>query len=85
MRQIWHEEYPLRTISVSVFDLVDEQKGTQISLFDDDKRRKNESLERAIDKIRGKYGADTIMRAGLIANDFIYDKNDDEDFLPFKR
>ena len=39
----------------------------------------------AIDKIRGKYGADTIMRAGLIANDFIYDKNDDEDFLPFKR
>ena len=85
MRQIWHEEYPLRTISVSIFDLVDEQKGTQLSLFDDDKRRKNESLERTIDKIRGKYGADTIMRAGLIANDFIYDKNDDEDFLPFKR
>lgn len=85
LRSLWKEDYPLRTITVSVFSLVAENSGGQISLFDDDRHVKNENLEKAIDKIRGKYGANTITRAGLVGTDFIYDKNDDEDFLPFKR
>ena len=56
----------------------------QLSMFDE-KQVKRESLEKAIDGIKRKYGRDTIKRANLIARDFIYDKDDDEDFLPFKR
>ena len=85
VREIWKCDYTLRTVSVSVFDLVKETSGSQISLFDEETRRKNENLERAIDKIRDKYGASAITRPGLCGTDFIYDKNDDEDFLPFKR
>ena len=85
VREIWKCDYTLRTVSVSVFDLVKETSGSQISLFDEETRRKNENLERAIDKIRDKYGASAITRPGLCGTDFIYEKNDDEDFLPFKR
>lgn len=74
---------PLRTISVSVFDLSPSDGAVQLSMFDE-KQVKRESLEKAIDGIKRKYGRDTIKRANLIARDFIYDK-DDEDFLPFKR
>ena len=75
---------PLRTISVSVFDLSPSDGAVQLSMFDE-KQVKRESLEKAIDGIKRKYGRDTIKRANLIARDFIYDKDDDEDFLPFKR
>ena len=75
---------PLRTISVSVFDLSPSDGAVQLSMFDE-KQVKRESLEKAIDDIKRKYGRDTIKRANLIARDFIYDKDDDEDFLPFKR
>ena len=75
---------PLRTISVSVFDLSPSDGAVQLSMFDE-KQVKRESLEKAIDGIKRKYGRDTIKRANLIARDFIYDNDDDEDFLPFKR
>lgn len=74
----------LRTVSVAVYDLVPADGNFQLSMFDkqDEKRDK---LEEALDKIRTKYGKDTIVRANLIGTDFIYDKNDSEDFLPFRR
>ena len=85
LRDVWHEECAVRTVSISVFTLVPLAECGQISFFDDDKRDKNERLENAIDKIRSKYGHDKIVLAGVVGTDFIYDKNDDEDFLPFKR
>lgn len=85
LRALWKRDYPLRTISVSVFQLIPQSAGSQISLFEEKTHLKNENLEKAIDKIRSKYGHDTIGRAGLSGTDFIYDKTDDEDFLPFKR
>ena len=75
---------PLRTVSVSVFDLSPATGAVQISMFDE-KPNKRENLEKAIDDIKRKYGRDTIKRANLIARDFIYDKDDAEDFRPFKR
>ena len=71
-------------MSVAVYDLVPADGNFQLSMFDkqDGKRDK---LEEALDKIRTKYGKDTIVRANLIGTDFIYDKNDSEDFLPFRR
>lgn len=75
---------PLRTVSISIYDLCPIDSGIQLSFFDD-KPQKRENLELALDKIRSKYGRDTIKRASLIECDFIYDKEDAEDFLPFKR
>lgn len=76
---------PLRTVTVSVFDLVRAGNGAQTSMFDDGRNEKNEKLELVVDKIREKYGKDSIMRGNLLGTDFLYDKNDAEDFLPFQR
>lgn len=46
---------------------------------------KNERLEKALDGIRAKYGKTSVVRASFMGSDFIYDKNEGEDFLPFQR
>ena len=83
-KEIWQEGYPLRSISISVFDLVPDSFAEQTSLFEKEDKKK-ERMEKAIDQIRQKFGKDKIMLANMQCNDFIYDKTDDEDFLPFKR
>lgn len=83
LHEHWNEE-PLRTVTVSVFEL-SRIDAVQLSLFDSGSAAKAENLERTIDAIRQKYGDNAIYRAGIPGADFIYDKNDDEDFLPFKR
>lgn len=83
-KSIWNCTPPLRTVTVSVFDLVSADSHEQIGMFDlVDKKKEN--LELAIDKIRARFGKDKIMLASSMGKDFIYDKTDDEDFLPFKR
>ena len=84
LHENWHEDPPLRTVTVSVFDL-SRLDAVQMGMFDDKTQAKAENLEKAIDAIRTKYGENAIFRAGLDGADFIYDKNDDEDFLPFQR
>ena len=85
LHENWREnDAALRTITVSVYD-ISRNDAVQLSLFDSEKSAKAESLEKTIDAIRGKYGEDAIFRAGISGADFIYDKNDDEDFLPFRR
>lgn len=84
LHESWQENIPLRTITVAVFAL-SHDGAVQMSLFDSRKTERAESLEKAIDELRKKYGEDIVYRAGIPGADFIYDKNDDEDFLPFKR
>lgn len=74
----------LRTISVAVYDLTEADGNAQISMFEKTDA-KHDDLERALEKIRSKYGKDTITRASVLGTDFIYDKDDCEDFLPFRR
>ena len=80
----WDLKVPLRSMSVAVFDLSSSAAGSQVSMFDT-ADPKAERLEAALDKIRARHGADKIVRASLIEQDFICDKNDSEDFLPFMR
>lgn len=84
LHENWNEDPPLRTITVSVYDL-SRLDAVQMGMFDDSSAAKAENLEKAIDDIRRKYGDAAIYRAGIGGNDFLYDKNDDEDFLPFQR
>ena len=79
----WSGE-PLRTVTVTVSDLVSSDGCVQADMFDRDPYR-NERLEKALDSIKAKYGKSAVMRADLIESDFVYDKNEGEDFLPFKR
>ena len=80
----WDLSVPLRSMSVAVFDLTSEGAGAQISMFEQ-VDTSQEKIEAAVDKIRARFGGDKITRANLIEQDFIYDKNDSEDFLPFLR
>lgn len=55
--QIWNEVCPLRSIRITVSNL-DSEDNYQLDLFDTDRNRK--TLENAIDKIRQKYGYNSI-------------------------
>lgn len=85
LKDIWNGSPPLRTLTVAVYDLIPFGGAIQTSMFDDKPNEKEEALERAVDGIRERYGKTSIVRANLLGKDFIYDKTDDEDFLPFKR
>lgn len=87
LREMWKEsDTPLRTLTVSCYALESSAAPRQLSLFSDSgTESKDTRLEQAMDAIRSKYGKAAIARADLIERDFIYDKSDDEDFLPFRR
>lgn len=55
--QIWNEVCPLRSIRITVSNL-DSEDNYQLDLFDTNRNRK--TLENAIDKIRQKYGYNSI-------------------------
>lgn len=77
---------PMRTLTVGMSKLVATGTPQQLSIFDDGERNaKHERLDRALDGITEKYGSGTVHRASLLGRDFIYDKTDAEDFLPFRR
>ncbi|MCH5165683.1 MAG: DNA polymerase IV [Clostridiales bacterium] len=76
---------PMRTLTVAVSKLEKFDEPRQLSFLTDSVRNdKLEKLDEAIDKITNKYG-NVLHRASLIGKDFIYDKTDAEDFLPFQR
>ncbi len=75
----WSEERPIRMITVTATNLV--HKDTvfeQMGFFDsgkEEKRKKNEKKEIAVDKIRQKYGTESVIRASIIENDIgLYNK-----------
>ena len=83
-KENWNGD-PMRTITVGVSKLEDDKEPRQLSFFADDVRNdKLEKLDETLDKITEKYGS-VVHRASLIGRDFIYDKTDAEDFLPFQR
>ena len=68
----WKTGKPIRMLTVTAASLTDEDKASfQTGIFDEEeeKRKKFESLEKTIDKIRGKHGRSIISRAGVMSND----------------
>ena len=57
---------PIRQLGVSVSDL-ESSNIKQINIFQDELSIKNEVLDKAVDKIRSKYGDESVMR-GVFAN-----------------
>lgn len=63
--EITNHEFPVRRIFVNFNNLEDEDANKQISIFDMDEGRdeeKDRALQRAVNKIKFKYGADAMFR-----------------------
>ena len=62
--EVWDYKTPLRLLGVSLSDLSNESYEQQ-SLFHNQEKVREEKLDKTIDYIRKKYGADTITRGSL--------------------
>lgn len=77
----WPEGKPVRLLAVTAMKLVPKENVLeQVTLFDSPEdgssREREERLEMAIDKIRGKYGTGSISKAGIAFNDIgIHDRH----------
>lgn len=67
----WDFRESIRMLTVTGIQLCEEESCQQLSLFpkEEEARQKSESMERAIDAIRKKYGAGGIQYGGLLGND----------------
>ncbi|MBQ4545092.1 MAG: DNA polymerase IV [Oscillospiraceae bacterium] len=82
---IYNESYsqksiPVRMLTVTVSNLIDDAltDSGQLSLFGDNKSsEKQESVELTIDKIRNKFGHDSMIKGSFLNKDFSIRKKDD--------
>lgn len=70
----WQMGKPIRLLAVTAMKLIPKDEATeQMTLFETPQealvRAKRERLELAMDRIRGKYGEDSIATAGIVYND----------------
>lgn len=68
----WSEEKPIRMITVSATGLIKaDMSSTQISFFEDsfEQHQKDKNRENAMDKIRQKYGNESIVNGAVIDSD----------------
>lgn len=66
----WSSGQPLRSLGISVFDLVDEDSEEQLSLFEDETaRQKQRKLEETIDLIRERFGYHRIRHCDLLLDE----------------
>lgn len=63
--RLWDKKTPIRQLGVST-SKVQTDAGRQYNLFDLQKFDRLEVLDRTVDKIRGRYGEDSIMRASFL-------------------
>ena len=66
--ELWDMKKPLRLLGVALTD-VTEDDGVQLSIFDGAKKDKERAIDKAVDKIRHKYGNSTIVRGGAYKTD----------------
>ena len=64
-REVWDRRTPLRLLGVSLTELGNDGYFQQ-SLFPDQRREKNEKLDKAVDSIRHKFGSGTIQLGGTM-------------------
>lgn len=60
--ELWDKKTPLRLLGVALMD-IDRTGGSQLSFFTDERKEKQQKLDRAADAIRGRFGSEAIVRA----------------------
>ena len=71
LKEFW-DLTPVRLIGLRTAQ-ISEDSYEQLSLFETSQSKKMKELERAVDKIRGKYGIDSIKRASFLKEDTLTD------------
>ena len=69
LTELWSDRRPLRLMGIALTNLTKEDRGGQMSLFGEETARstaRDRRLDRAVDAIRGRFGAD-IIRRGTVA------------------
>ena len=61
LSELWDRKTPLRLLGVSLTNVTYDDD-IQMSLFDNEKKEKARAIDRTVDSIRSKFGADTIVR-----------------------
>ncbi|WP_312093067.1 DNA polymerase IV [Aminipila sp.] len=81
LQSSWTIGKPIRLITVTGINLVDENESEQLSLFteDQDLREKNTNLDKAMDAIRNKFGGQAITFGGILKNDLGIDLLDENE------
>jgi DNA polymerase-4 len=69
----WRLNNPIRLLTITAINLCDEMADEQLSLFDAPvaDREKDESLDKAMDEIRRKFGGSSITFGQMIDNDLV--------------
>ncbi len=68
LNEFWHGFPPLRLLGIRTTKISDENFD-QLSLFsseDEEQKKKQESLDVCLDKIRNRYGSDSVTRASIL-------------------
>ncbi len=63
--ELWDRRTPLRLLGLALTQLTDEEN-TQLSMFPDETREREQSLDKLIDSIRLRFGSDTIARGSVM-------------------
>ena len=70
LEQNWNKSHPVRLIGISISGFYEYESSDQLSLFDpmqvNVQADKNKQIDKAMDKIRNKYGSEKITLAALI-------------------
>ena len=82
LKEIYNFNLPLRAITVGAIRL-EPKSDYQLSLFEEENDEREDKLEESIDKIRDKYGYQTIKRGVVMKNDLTGNLHEEDDFRPF--
>lgn len=80
VKSVWPDGAPIRLLSVTATGLT-EESAIQMRLVDDDSamREKTAKLDRAIDRIRTKYGKQAISYANVLQTDIVHAREDESE------
>ena len=68
----WDLRRPIRALTLTAFSLSGEDAPVQTTLFEDPaapRRQRRRRLEQTLDGLRGRYGADVVLSAGVLGSD----------------
>ena len=66
--ELWDRRTPLRLMGLAMTSVA-EEGDEQMSLFPDEKKERARKIDRAVDGIRGRFGADTIVRGTTVSTE----------------
>ncbi len=66
-RELWDKKTPLRLLGVSLTNVTYDDD-EQLSLFDDGEKEKARAIDKTVDAIRSRFGADVIVRGGTFGS-----------------